>query len=211
MIFFEKGIYLVTELMRSNRGRPKKGTAKKPPRIRRDKVGRPSGREPRENQGYDTMRIGVAYVRLLNKISIKEERNKSGIVRDCIDRLRLYFVAGGFNLPPAVFDGEEAPFIAAKIGEPTGDMTTFTMGAAHKELLSRMGQIRNRSNWRSQPGENLGAGGKTQLLRDEIDRYAAEHGFTPVAPPVDGRTNCFVRQATDANSGLPDNGAVQNI
>lgn len=201
----------MTERLRSNRGRPKKGVAKKPPRVRRDRVGRPTGREPREQQGYDTMRIGVAYIRLLNEISIAEERNKSAIVRDCIDRLRAYFVAGGYELPPATFDGEEAPFVAAKMGEPKGDMTTFTLGAAHKELLSRMGQIRNRSNWRSQPGENLGAGGKTQLLRDELDRYAAEHGFTPVKPPVDGRARSLHYKATDANGELADNTGAQNI
>ena len=86
-------------------GRPKIGEVR-PVRVKRKVVGRPRGintkRDPNDrislSLGYDT-------IELLNEIANQQERNRSAIIRDCIDAM-----AREVNLPTPTVDFDEEPF-----------------------------------------------------------------------------------------------------
>lgn len=148
------------------RGRPRKGEVRK---------GATKGRRERQPRPVAAaFSLGIDYIELLNTMSDALQVNKSAIVRTCINRLALRF-----GLPPAEYEYDEAEYRPAT--GSVGNDAMFSLGDNFKELLDKMGDIRMRANIGKRKEVRLN-GGKTQLLRDEIDRYAAELGHEPIKP-----------------------------
>ena len=175
-LFIVKGEFAMTETVTTyRRGRPAKGEVR-PQRTKRT-VGRPKAPVKAQEGAPTSFSIGRAYIDLLDSISEAEQRNKSAIIRECINRL-----AARFGLPSAFMDVTERDYLPVPTQSGDGDDATFTLGDSHKALLQQMGKIRHRANT-GKPQEKRLNGGMTQLLRDELDRYASEKGFDPVNPP----------------------------
>ena len=171
----------MTEQMQKKRGRPRKGETrtKRVPKPN----GRPLGRKPVGLKGTIGLSLGRPYIALLASIAEAEQRTMSAVARELIDRLRVRFGKLGHSLPAATFDLEEKPFNPNRNGDGEGDDASFTLGAGHKALLQAMAGIRETESYGVGKDRRL-RNGKTPLIRDEIDRYAAEHGYEPVAAPI---------------------------
>lgn len=171
----------MTEQVKKKAGRPRKGEvrAKRVPKAN----GRPPGRKPVGQKGAIGLSLGRAYITLLAHIAETEQRTMSAVTRELIDRLRVRFVRMGHSLPAATFDLEEKPFNPNRNGEGEGDDASFTLGTGHKALLQAMAGIRETESYGVGKDRRL-RNGKTPLIREEIDRYAAEHGYEPVAAPI---------------------------
>lgn len=149
----------------------KKRNDEKAQKVRR--VGRPAGRHA-ERPAAASFSLGQDYIQLLNTLSEQLQVNKSAIVRDCINRL-----ATRFKFQQAKYDHDEIAYRPPT--DSAGDDAMFSLGDAHKALLDRMGKLREEANIGKPKGVRL-VGGKTQLLRDEIDRLAVDHGVEPLTP-----------------------------
>lgn len=171
----------MTEQLQKKRGRPRKGETR-PKRVPRPN-GRPLGRKSASAKGAIGLSLGRAYIALLASIAEAEQRTMSAVARELIDRLRVRFGKLGHSLPEAVFDLEEKPFNPNRNGDGEGDDASFTLGAGHKALLQAMAEIRETESFGVGKGKRL-RNGKTPLIREEIDRYAVENGYTPVAAPL---------------------------
>lgn len=158
-------------------GRPANGEVR-PKTARHATVGRPRGRKPRPVGVKGTFRLGTDYIALLNTISNREEISKSALMRDMINRL-----AKRFNLPEATYELDPQPYRPSS-DDQTGPMIIFTLGKQFLALLDRMAELREDANLGLDIGQRL-LPGRTQLLREEVDRYAAENGYDPVNPPTD--------------------------
>ena len=172
----------MTEQVKKKAGRPRKGEVR-PKRVPKA-TGRPPGRKPASLKGSTALSLGRPYIDLLASIAEEEQRTMSSVVRGLVDRLRLRFVKAGHSLPAATFDLEERPFNPNRNGEGEGDDASFTLGAEHKALLYAMAKIREEESYGVGKGERL-RNGKTPLVREEIDRYAVEHGYQPVSRPIE--------------------------
>lgn len=146
-----------------------KGVEKAP----KQSAGRPAGRHT-TRPAAASFSLGQDYIQRLNTLSEQLQMNKSAIIRDCINRL-----ATRFKFPPAEYDYEEIAYRPPT--DSFGDDAMFSLGDAHKRLLDRMGKVREEANIGKPKGIRL-MGGKTQLLRDEIDRLAVDHGMEPLKP-----------------------------
>lgn len=152
-------------------GRPKKNEIR-PEKIRYDHVGRPRGRSGKIPGA--SFSLGRDYIERLDELSDQLQMAKSAIVRDCINRLAVRF-----DFPQASFDYDE-PTYRPPSGA-VGDDAYFSLGDNHKALLERMRRTRDDAN-DGKPAERRRMGGTTQLLREEIDRFAVEHGYEPIKP-----------------------------
>ncbi len=167
-------------------GRPKKGSDYIPVRMRKQpkpekppKVAKKMGR-PKTRESYPvgaSFSLGRNYIDLLDEMAENLQITKSAIVRDCINRLAVRF---GF--PQATFEFNELPFRPTAASE--GNDAFFTLGDNHKALLARMRKVRDDANDGKPAGRRLPKG-TTQLLREEIDRLAVEHGYEPLNPLTD--------------------------
>lgn len=150
-------------------GRPKR-TEIRPAASNPRPVGRPrTGKAPGAS-----FSLGRDYIERLDELSDQLQMAKSAIIRDCVNRLALRF---GF--PQASFDYEEQSYRPS--AGSFGDDAYFSLGENHKALLERMRKVRDDAN-DGKPAERRRMGGTTQLLREEIDRFAVEHGLEPIKP-----------------------------
>lgn len=160
------------------RGRPKKGEVRPGTKRRvrvQENVGRPIGRTPKAAGA--SFSLGKSYIDLLTAISDDLQETRSAIIRQCINRL-----AQRFGLSQATFESEEAAY---RPGEPAvGDDTFLVLGDSHKALLTQMRELRYDANM-GKPAERRLKDGATQMLREELDRLAIEHGYDPINPPID--------------------------
>lgn len=160
------------------RGRPKtaiekvKAVKTKKVKIKKRRVGRPT--RTWEKQASVTLLLGIDYITLLNTISDKEQRNKSAIMRDLINMLAIRI-----GMQPEEYPyGEHGyrPSVA-----PTNNNATFTVGQAHVDLLQRIFDNADHTQWEAHEGGAVKFG-KSQLVREELDRYAVEQGLDPINP-----------------------------
>ena len=150
-------------------GRPKK-TEIRPKSGKPNPVGRPrTGKAPGAS-----FSLGRDYIERLDELSDQLQMAKSAIVRDCINRL-----ATRFGFPQATFDYDDQVYRPST--GSFGDDAYFSLGDNHKALLERMRKVRDDAN-DGKPAERRRMGGTTQLLREEIDRFAVEHGYEPIKP-----------------------------
>lgn len=158
-------------------GRPSAGEVR-PKERHHATVGRPTGRKPRPVGVKGTFRLGTDYIALLNAISNRQEESKSALMRTMINRL-----AKRFKLPKATYELDPQPYRPSS-EDQTGPMIIFTLGKEFLARLDKMAELREDANLGLDSDKRL-LPGRTQLLREEIDRYAAENGYEPVNPPTD--------------------------
>lgn len=155
-------------------GRPKV-TENRIVREKRPKAGRPQGSSERAAGG--TYSLGHDYIERLNALSDQLQMTKSAIIRDCINRL-----ATRFGFEQASFDHEEQGYRPSQ--GSSGINAYFRLGDNHRDLLERMRKIRDDAN-DGKPAGRRRMGGATELLREELDRFAVEHGYEPLQPLTD--------------------------
>lgn len=153
-------------------GRPKNGEVRQPKQKSERGPGRPGYRGQIKKGSYS---LGKEYIALLETIAEQQQLSKSAVIRECINRL-----ANRFMLPSATYEGEDYGF-SPGVGE--GNDITVTLGESFSNLISQMGKIRDDADTKF--ASKAMRGGKTQLLREELDRYAVELKFEPVSTPID--------------------------